>query len=643
MKGFRTAAVSAAAVLGFAVFGIPASARSGSETTIAFDLGKELGVRKTVFRTGRKNRLPGAPRRPGFRFDAWVMRGPDGTRRFLESDAVSDELVRKIGDGTVLKAVWVPVKPVLVRFDLSGGSGSVPSKRFVYDSKNRRIKGRVSKSGFRFAGWSSSKTESGIVVRKARGTIPNSFILKNAGRTVVLHAVWKEEKRKRKRNPVRRTVIRANSDASGNSLKAFAGNGFEITFFASPDSDAVARIPKFADLMREAGFTVAQLKIQESTAEKRARARKAVDELAERNLRVRLISPTTFVVRPDRKSAMSRSVPRQSFPSTYASSVVSELAGKRNVVGFFIADEPRPSDVGLASGLLNDVARACGKKCEANLFSNYGTKKWRGGRFTASEYDDYLKSWAKSASGSEWLSAANYPGARGDFSKSAVEQFFDNVVSLLETARKYGKKPILITGTYGKDDRALGKREIAFQIAACLSLGMKGLDWYTFRRPDAESASGWLAESDASPTKTFRVAKTVNAWAYSVGSELYGRRIVSAYELGNGSSRKLFGNGKAKDSAEVLKGRILASVFEGKGGTVLVFACTRPKGRAELRLNGLFKATVFSPLENGGRWMRIPNGVLDVLDGDGDSLFKIDSDGSEIEIPSGGIVLVKPS
>ena len=64
------------------------------------------------------------------------------------------------------------------------------SGRFEYDGRDRRIRGKVARNGFSFAGWSLNGS-SEIVVREMNGVVPNSFIKRNAGKKVVLKAVWR--------------------------------------------------------------------------------------------------------------------------------------------------------------------------------------------------------------------------------------------------------------------------------------------------------------------------------------------------------------------------------------------------------------------------------------------------------------------
>ena len=643
MKGLTKRAVS---VLVAATILATGTARAGAETrkTVAtFDAGTGEKAKRIEFETGKKNRFPKAPRKPGHLFMFWVLNDGKRTKTFRASETMSDEFVAGIGNGKTFKASWTKVKPVVVEFDLAGGSGNVPTQKFVYDAKRRNVRGRVSKRGARFAGWTTPNSHGKPLVVRRNGKIPNRFILENAGRKVVLRAAWTPTERKKRNADEKTTVIVAETTASDNAAKASRGGGFEITFFAGPDSTAVTNRPIFADLMKDAGFTVAQLCVRETIPAQRWAAERAVDEIAKRGLRIRLIADVAFVVRPDRKSVMKRPSEPNVFPSKYAASVASKLAKRKEVLGFFIADEPRPFDVGLASKLLEDVSKVSGKSAEANLFSNYATTKWRGKRFSDAEYERYVDDWAKSAPSSKWLSAANYPSRKGNFSKKELKAFFENVVVLGETAERRGKKPVLITGSYDARGKALGKKELAFQMAACLVLGMKALDWYTFRPPGDgdETVSGWLVGNDARPTRTYAAARTTNAWAYSIGSELFPARLSSAYEMGTKDSRKLRGNGDAAKGVEVESGRILSSTFRLGKSEIRAFSGATPKKGARIRMKGLSKVKAFSPLQGGGKWIDVPSGKLRVLDGDGDLLFETNSGSSEIEIPRGGIVLVK--
>ena len=129
-------------------------------------------------KSGEKVSKPTDPTATGYVFGGWFT-DTQCTTAYNFNDAVSANLQ--------LYAKWTAIR-YTVKFDANGGSGTMQSQTYVYDSAAVLPANTLTRTGYTFAGWNTKADGSGTAYED-KGQIKN--LTETSGATVNLYAQWK--------------------------------------------------------------------------------------------------------------------------------------------------------------------------------------------------------------------------------------------------------------------------------------------------------------------------------------------------------------------------------------------------------------------------------------------------------------------
>ncbi len=129
-------------------------------------------------KSGEKVTKPTDPTATGYIFGSWFT-DTQCTTAYNFNDAVSANLQ--------LYAKWTAIR-YTVKFDANGGSGTMQSQTYVYDSAAVLPANTLTRTGYTFAGWNTKADGSGTAYED-KGQIKN--LTETSGATVNLYAQWK--------------------------------------------------------------------------------------------------------------------------------------------------------------------------------------------------------------------------------------------------------------------------------------------------------------------------------------------------------------------------------------------------------------------------------------------------------------------
>ena len=129
-------------------------------------------------KSGEKATKPTDPTATGYIFAGWFT-DTQGTTAYNFNNAVSSNLQ--------LYAKWTAIR-YTVKFDANGGSGTMQSQTYVYDSAATLPANTLTRTGYVFAGWNTKADGSGTSYED-KSQIKN--LTATSGATVNLYAQWK--------------------------------------------------------------------------------------------------------------------------------------------------------------------------------------------------------------------------------------------------------------------------------------------------------------------------------------------------------------------------------------------------------------------------------------------------------------------
>lgn len=118
---------------------------------------------------------------PGYSFSGWST-SAIGSVEYTDGQSVIN--LKTDGSTLNLYAIWTPTT-YKVSFNANGGSGTMNAQTFTYGTAQALTANKFTRTGFTFAGWSTSAT--GSVVYSNSQSVKN---LKTDGTTLTLYAVW---------------------------------------------------------------------------------------------------------------------------------------------------------------------------------------------------------------------------------------------------------------------------------------------------------------------------------------------------------------------------------------------------------------------------------------------------------------------
>lgn len=129
---------------------------------------------------------PTAPTRTNFEFGGWYKE-PECINKFDFETTLTETIT--------LYAKWISTFKYYVYYKANGGTGSMNSDYFRYDTENKLKKCTLTKKGYQFMGWSTSSTSSDVAYQNEATVInlPSSY---SRDTSYYLYAVWVPNKYK---------------------------------------------------------------------------------------------------------------------------------------------------------------------------------------------------------------------------------------------------------------------------------------------------------------------------------------------------------------------------------------------------------------------------------------------------------------
>ncbi|MEP7028590.1 MAG: hypothetical protein ABI960_08335 [Candidatus Eisenbacteria bacterium] len=286
-------------------------------------------------------------------------------------------------------------------------------------------------------------------------------------------------------------------------------------------------------------------------------------------------------------------------PATFGvlDSIVARFADQPAFLAYYLGDEPAPARWPLMAGFF---ARLAERDPDHPGWNNLV------GRGSFSSYEDFvgfLRQYVALVHPSI-LCNDHYDLLSGRDLGLQVE----NVRGIAEVARESGL-PFwgIVLATPHRPFRAPGEGELRWQIGTWLSYGARGIGWFTYWTPDADTVYDWqpgLVDSAGRRSPLWEIARRVNRDARGVGVELAGAAWQRTQYAGSRPSR---GDAFAPDDViQGITGRACVAAFADSLGRDLRFVANSDSTGAQVVTLQLTPGRRTEQLEPAtGRWHRI--------------------------------------
>lgn len=156
-------------------------------------------------------------KKTGYRFTGWNTKKDGSGKQYKNTEEFKN---LRSNDGAVvsLYAQWI-VNKYTVNFDANGGSGSMSSKTYKYDTKYTLPANTFKNSGYVFAGWTTKASGSGTLYAD-KSVVSKLRAGNNA--SITFYAQWKPKKASID------NVSKLRCDANVINIKFQPGDGFEV-------------------------------------------------------------------------------------------------------------------------------------------------------------------------------------------------------------------------------------------------------------------------------------------------------------------------------------------------------------------------------------------------------------------------------
>ena len=655
--------------------------------TVTVNFNKNGGVGKfetQKFVYGKKGQsFTGFVTRTGYSFEGWAKNRTSAKADYPKMNYAVDSkygFINEYAGRTVtLYAVWKPVAAT-VKFDANGGTGTF-TQTLTYGKSGQKFEGKVAKSGFEFAGWASDKTGKDVVFNALNPVATNEYILKNAGKSVTLYAVWKDAVV---------DVIEANPSAQTNAQRAYGRgvNGFDIMYTCTtPDTVLLTgeQGDKLIGYIKDAGFTIAPVFSNYEAQWTYHDLDGTVKKLAGNNLKTYVYS-ALLTQDVAQTTAFNDTDP---VPYVRKNEAFNVMMNNSNVLGIDLCDEPgiKCLNAPIKNGkyAFSDVANLIydmtdGKKdVYINLFPNTandaaitrktggdlarGNAYWNdGNRIDNLYYQQYICDYISTCRGVEYLSVDHYPELKPSLQKgfgitmaNVRDMYYKQFVQMLTAidAKNKTMRPMnVVTVENGAIDNSK-KEQIMFQVNTGLAFGMKRLSYFPLldnlltdkrRNPEASlpvRITGYMINSDYATEAHYNYVKQINEWAFNIGNLLYPATIESVYMVeASGKTTKEYGDASASNVLAGATDYALVSAFKNGTSTYYMIA----NGRADKDITVTLKNTAdrkyYNPCIGTGTWFDFPVHTTKVLDTGNTVLYTINN-AKTITIPAGGAVVIE--
>ncbi|MBR1911208.1 MAG: InlB B-repeat-containing protein, partial [Treponema sp.] len=101
---------------------------------------------------------PNSFSRTGYTFAGWATSASATSPKYTDASSIP-ALTSELGASVTLYAVWKPIT-YTIKFDANGGTGSMSDQSATYDKAAALSANKFSRSGYKFAGWSTNKNAS---------------------------------------------------------------------------------------------------------------------------------------------------------------------------------------------------------------------------------------------------------------------------------------------------------------------------------------------------------------------------------------------------------------------------------------------------------------------------------------------------
>ena len=461
-----------------------------------------------------------------------------------------------------------------------------------------------------------------------------------------------------------------------NADDAIRKNAFDIQCFLGPDAKTFAGASgdSVAQDMKNAGFAITSLHNQYSPSYdiwNTTYLEDGVNTLQRANIKT-YIHNGVF-----RNVCTMSDTEIQNCLKNPINNVMNSIFSKNNVLGIDLVDEPDKNQLGnfvtfakkLNNGAYGNAFRV--KEFYLNLFPNVvnplllkSKQNIYNPAIAGSEivYDkanlkDYMKNYVnlvtdKSASGFTMVSFDHYPTLTS-YNDAKRDYYYTNMADVYTLASKNGKRAMNIVNlTYPSTD-CENWRHISYQVYSALAFGMKRISYFTYQDPVAindgtwqnSSNKGYLVDVNCNKTPVYSTVKTINQWAYQLGSLLY-PCILTKAETSNGVVY-VDNGGKSRytdliGENAVFSNNCVISQFRNPntGKTMIMFTNASVDKEVRIKIQNpqkMLKLKCYCPAAS--QWVQADRN-MEVFDASGNRMFNIDHDHHCLVIDGGCAVVI---